>query len=81
VLRSLGVEPVETWPFRLADNRERTFEVGEAQIRFDGRTRVTVVVFGDEGVQPLLGAVTLEEFSLGVDPVGRRLIPVPGLLL
>jgi hypothetical protein len=29
---------------------------------------------------PILGAITLEEFGLGVDPVGHRLIRVPGLL-
>jgi hypothetical protein len=42
---------------------------------------VTIVVFGDEGALPLLGAFTLEEFGLSVDPVGRKLIPVPGLLV
>jgi hypothetical protein len=40
-----------------------------------------IVVFGDEGALPLLGAVTLEEFGLGVDPIARKLIPVPGLLV
>jgi len=29
---------------------------------------------------PLLGVVTLEEFRLAVDPVSRRLMPVPALL-
>jgi len=38
------------------------------------------VVFGDEGVEALLGAATLETFSLAMDPVRRRLVPVPGLL-
>jgi hypothetical protein len=33
-----------------------------------------------KGGEPLLGAFTLEGFGLGVDPVNRRLIPVPGLL-
>jgi len=28
-----------------------------------------------------MGAVTLEEFWLGVDPIAQRLIPVPGLLM
>jgi len=38
------------------------------------------VVFGEDGGPLLLGAVTLEEFGLGVDPVARKLVPVPGLL-
>jgi hypothetical protein len=29
----------------------------------------------------LLGAVTLEEFALSVDPVARRLVPVTGYLI
>jgi hypothetical protein len=39
-----------------------------------------VVIFGPEGAAPLLGATTLDLFNLVVDPVGRRLMPVPGLL-
>jgi hypothetical protein len=30
---------------------------------------------------PLLGAYALEGLRLTVDPVGRRLVPVPGLLM
>ena len=41
---------------------------------------MTVVVFGDDGRPTLLGAVTLEGFGLGVDPLGQKLIEVPGLL-
>ena len=80
-LDGLGIELTERWPFRLADERIREYDVGIARIRLDGRLGYTRVVFADPGSQALLGAVTLEEFSLGVDPVGRRLIPVPGLLM
>jgi len=38
------------------------------------------VIFGAEGVQPLLGATALEILKLAADPVRRRLVPVPGLL-
>ncbi len=41
---------------------------------------MTIVVFADEGATPLLGAVTLEEFRLGVDPVGKQLIEVTAYL-
>ncbi len=40
-----------------------------------------MVLFGDEGSLPLLGAYTLEGFGLAADPVGKRLIPVPGYAL
>lgn len=39
------------------------------------------MVFGDEGVSPLLGAYTLEGVRLAVDPVGKRLVPTRALLM
>jgi clan AA aspartic protease len=81
LLERLGVTPEERWPFRLADERQVEYDVGQTQVRIDGRTRFTIVVFGDAGSLPLLGAYTLEGFRLAPDPVGRRLIPVPGLLM
>lgn len=80
VLDRLGVEPEEEWPFVLADGREVTYPIASVRVRIEGRSRVTVAIFGERESEPLLGAVTLEEFGFGVDPVGRRLVPVPGLL-
>jgi len=81
VLQGLGVVPEERWPFTLADGRTVEYDVAQIQVRLDGRRRYTVVVFGEDGAQCLLGVVTLEELRLGVDPVNRRLIPVPGVLM
>jgi predicted aspartyl protease len=60
----------------MADGRIVESDVGRTWIRIDGHAEVTIVVFAEEDTQPLLGAITLEEFGLGVDPVGRRLMPV-----
>jgi clan AA aspartic protease len=79
-LVQLGIQAIDRFTYRLADERVVEYEVGEARVRIDGRERTTQVVFGPEGVTPLLGATTLELFHLGVDPVEQRLIPVPGLL-
>ena len=79
-LTRLGIQRMDRFTYRLADERVVEYEVGEARVRIDGRERTTQVVFGPEGVTPLLGATTLELFHLGVDPIGQRLIPVPGLL-
>ena len=81
VLQHLDVVPEERWPFTLADGRTVEYDVAQIQVRLDGRRRYTVVVFGEDGAQCLLGVVTLEELRLGVDPVNRRLIPVPGVLM
>jgi hypothetical protein len=50
------------------------------RVKLGERIQPTLAVFGDPGTEPILGAFTLEGFGLGVDPVNRRLIPVPGLL-
>lgn len=80
ILRSLAIEVIDRVSFQLADERVVDYEVGEARIRLDGRERTTLVVFGPEGAKPLLGATTLELFNMGVDPIKRRLVLVPGLL-
>lgn len=79
-LRQLGVQPDERWPFILADGSELNYDIAWVRLRMGGRTQPTIAVFGDPGSEPLLGVVTLEEFRLAVDPVRRRLLPVPALL-
>lgn len=81
ILHRLGVVAGLRFPFILADGRRIEREMAETRVRLDGQTRTTLVVFGDEGTQPLLGAYTLEGFGLAPDPVNRRLVPVPGLLM
>ena len=67
--------------FRLASGAEIERDCAQATISVDGsRSIITICVFGDEGSEPLLGAITLEEMGLGVDPLDQRLIPVTLLL-
>ena len=81
LLRDLGVAPHGRRPFLLATGGTVMRDIGRTWVRIDGRVEMTIVVFGDPDGLPLLGAVTLEEFGLGVDPVARKLVPVPGLLV
>ena len=81
LLHSLGVEPHVRDTFVLADGRRVERDIGRTWIRVGGRTELTLVVFGESGAPPLLGAYALEGLRLAADPVGRRLSPVPGLLL
>jgi predicted aspartyl protease len=77
-LEELGVVPHTRAPFVIADGSEIEFEIGWARIRIDGQEERSLVVFGDAA---LLGAFTLEALRLAPDPVGRRLIPDPALLM
>jgi predicted aspartyl protease len=78
LLRDLGVRVDRRARFVLGDGSEVEMDLGRAWVRFEGREEYTLVVFGDSAV---LGAVTLEEFLLAPDPVGGRLVPVPGLMM
>ena len=81
LLEHLGVVPHVLDTFILADGRRVDRDIGRTWVRVDGRVELTLVVFGEPESPSLLGAYTLEGLRLAADPVGRRLIPVPGLLL
>lgn len=76
LLRDLGILAVVTQRFELSDGRQVLMDMGELRVELLGDQRTTLVVFGPPETHPLLGAYTLEGFSLGVDPVNQRLIPV-----
>ena len=77
LLTRLGVQPIERRLFRLADDRQIEYPVGQARLRLEGRELVGLVVFAHEDAEPLLGATALEIFGMGVDPLEQRLIPLP----
>lgn len=81
LLERLSVTAHTRDAFVLADGRRVERDIGRTWVRVDGRLELTLVVFADPGTEPLLGAYTLEGLRLAADPVSRRLIPVPGLLL
>ena len=80
-LRRLGVRPHRRSRFELADGTEKEWELGRTWIRLENKMEMTLVVFGEENAEPLLGAVTLEEFLLAPDPVRQQLVPVSGLMM
>jgi predicted aspartyl protease len=79
-LARLRIEQEGYRRFELADNRIVKYPIGYARFRLDGNEAIAIVVFAPEEISPLVGATTLENLSLGVDPVNQRLVPVPALL-
>jgi hypothetical protein len=63
----------------MANGEEIERDRAEALIRLDGRVLHTICVLGEETDQTLLGAYTLEGFALSVDPIRKRLLPMPAL--
>ena len=81
ILEDLGYRPIFTRRLRLADGNVVVREGCEVRLEIEGACLTTPVIFGDPDSETLLGAVTLEQFSLAPDPVTKRLIPVEALLM
>ena len=81
VLHRLEVPVQARWEFELANGQIIEREIAQTWVRYNGNSHITIVVFGDEGSSPLLGAYTLEGFLLAPDPVNQKLVPVRGLAM
>ena len=80
VLGRLGIIPVRSRRFLVASGERVEFQTALAHFETAGYEGEARVVFGPEG-QFLLGATTLEDMLLVVDPIGKRLVPEEGLLM
>ena len=49
-LEGLGVPRTRTRAFKLADGTRKTYDLGEARFRIEGREMNSPVVFGDEDI-------------------------------
>ena len=60
----------------LADGTKLTRPVSECRFSVQGIEGTSPVILGEEGDEPLLGAVTLENLGLVLDPYKRTLHPM-----
>ena len=74
-MEALGLTPRWRVPIQLADGRHDQWPATEILMMIDGRTLHTTCLFGPPDSLPLLGAVSLEQFGLSVDPLARTLVP------
>ena len=81
LLDRLDVRPQFQREFETADGRVVQRDLAVTMVRWDSETMPTLVVFGGNGDALLLGAYTMEGFSLAPDPVKRRLVRVRGLAM
>jgi clan AA aspartic protease len=79
-LDQIGILPHSKRTFILANGERVDREVGTAIFEYQGRRGDSLVIFGEEGDSPLLGATTLEGFGLILDPFRRELKPLPMVL-
>ncbi len=79
-LAQIGIEPHSRRRFILANGEEVARDLGTAIFEYQGQRGDSLVIFGEEGDSPLLGATTLEGFGLVLDPFRRELKPLPMML-
>jgi clan AA aspartic protease len=80
VIERLGYRAFDTQRVSFADGSTALWPLAEVRVRLEGRERTVIAFMAAPGAPSLIGAQTLETFGLGVDPLGRRLIPVDAYL-
>ena len=76
VLKRLGIKPRSKRKFILANGEEIEMDISQASFTLGEETWIAPVIFGRPGVF-LVGATTLENMGLILDPVNRQLKPLP----
>jgi len=79
-LEKIGIEPHSRRSFILTNIEQVVRDLGSAIFEYQGQRGDSLVIFGEQGDSPLLGATTLEGFGLILDPFRRELKPLPMML-
>ena len=80
-LRKVGVEPVGTKTYELADGRQQEFRFGLARIEFMGEITAGRIIFGPDDAKPFLGVTALEAAGVSIDPSTQTLRKLPAVRL
>ena len=76
VLLQLGIAPHSTREFVLANGDVIRRRLATATFEYQGQRGDSMVIVGEPGDDPLLGATTFEGFGLVLDPFRRELRPM-----
>jgi clan AA aspartic protease len=80
-LRKVGVEPVGTKTYELADGSQQEFRFGLARIEFMGEITAGRIIFGPDDAEPFLGVTALEAAGVSIDPSTQTLRKLPAVRL
>jgi clan AA aspartic protease len=80
LLTALGYRAIDRQRVIFATGEATVWDVAEVKIRLQGRERTVLAFLAPDQSPRLLGAQTLETFGFGVDPLGKRLVPVDAYL-
>ncbi len=72
-LKEIGLEPKHKKIYELADGSEIKMDTAVAEIEFMGDATGGLIIFGEPGVEPILGVTALESVGIEIDPRNQRL--------
>ena len=80
-LEAIGLKPTGRRMYATADGRQVEMDVTVGELEIMGALSGGVIVFGDEGAEPLLGVTALESAGIEVDPQNQQLKRLPAVRL
>ena len=80
-MEAIGILPTGRRTHATADGREVEMDVAVGELEIMGALSGGVIVFGDDGAEPLLGVTALESAGIEVDPQNQRLKRLPAVKL
>ena len=80
-LKKIGVQPIGTTVYELADGSVHEYPFGLVEITFMGEVTAGRVIFGPDDAEPILGVTALESVGITIDPANRTLKRLPAIPL
>jgi len=80
-LKKIGVREVGRTAYEPANERVEEYSFGLVEIAFMGEITAGRVIFGPDGVEPILGVTALESVGITIDPASRTLKRLPAIPL
>ncbi len=80
-LESIGLRPKAQRTYELADGSEIKMDITTGDIEFMGEIVGGTIIFGDPGIEPILGVTALESVGIDIDPRSKKLKKMPATRL
>lgn len=80
-LEKIGIPKQSKMAYELADGTIKEYSFGIAKIEFMGEVTAGRIIFGEKGIEPILGVTALESVGILVDPANQTLKRLPAIPL
>ena len=80
-LELIGLRPKAQRTYELADGSEIKMDITTGDIEFMGEIVGGTIIFGDPGIEPILGVTALESVGIDIDPRNQKLKRMPAIRL